>query len=82
MEDPTKDTPFNNGPFSYNLRIQYEVDQIVQPLVKRIKQLEEKVRVMGSMKFMGHWDPIRPPAADKKPAAHKKPAAKNKGPEA
>jgi hypothetical protein len=69
MENPTKDTPCNNGPFSYNLRMQYEMDRIVQPLMKRIEQLEEKVRVMGSMKPMGQPCPDRPPAADEKPAA-------------
>jgi hypothetical protein len=43
MENPKDDTPCNNGPFSYNLRIQHEVDKIVQSLMKRIEQLEEKV---------------------------------------
>jgi hypothetical protein len=69
MEDLTKDTPCNNGPFSFNIRIQYEVNRIVQPLMKRIEQLEKKVRVMGSMKSMGHWDPIHPSAACKPAAA-------------
>jgi hypothetical protein len=45
----------------------------VQPLIKRIEQLEEKVRVMGSMKSMGHWDPIRPSAARKPAAAASRP---------
>jgi hypothetical protein len=63
MENPKDDTPCNNGPFLYDLRIQYEMDQIVQSLLKRIKPLEEKVRVMG------HLDPICPSAAHKPAAA-------------
>jgi hypothetical protein len=39
------------------------MDQIVQPHMKRIEQLKEKVRVMG------HWDPISPSATCKLPAA-------------
>jgi hypothetical protein len=52
----------------------------MQPLMKKIEQLEKKVHVMESMKSIGHWDPICPSVAHKKPAAHKKWAAKNEGP--
>jgi hypothetical protein len=63
MENPKDDTLCNNALFSYNLQIQYEMYQIMQPLMKRIEQLEEKVHVMG------HWDLIRPSATCKLVAA-------------
>jgi hypothetical protein len=54
MENPKEDTLCINETFSNNLRIQYEKNQVVlKPLLctmmKRIKQLEEKVCVMESM---------------------------------